>query len=560
MVETIRRQQDELERFLASVGDRAGPDLTHAELARLEELIRAALRADYTSASCKDGIETGNHYQSVRLGDTRTEGFRTDRRDFLDLVDFRGRAVLDLGSNLGELSRSARARGAVEVCGIEYDPWFLTVARAINVFNGVTGVRFVRGDITDPTTLEGEFDIVLAFAVFTYIEDVLARVAEVTRELLLLETHNLDGNLERDYLAPTTRWFPHARVLGTSDWGRDFRPTEGRAVIAFAKEAATLERMVRAPARPVRSPRTTAARGTPAQLDVVRTSQALHGRFFSTFTFASADDLCAAVASLDLDVEAFSRSREAPQGYSGWLYWLLLLKGWLGRPASGEVTDDDVFLAYWLEHHLAHVEEPGRSDERDREEARTALERRYADLDALRRWSDGGRCGPTPPMRAVRLIVSDAPGDQALRIALVGREEPLLARSVDGWHRIFAARLFGIGQLACEVLHERYPLVHGDVQRMAYDGETLELDGWLLNDRRAASWYEVRAGGRTLCRRALRARPDVVERFPDVPHAGRSGFAATCACTLTAADLSTLEVLAMEDWLPVGRLVVRAAR
>jgi hypothetical protein len=88
---------------------------------QLRELILRALSINYASKSCHEGVLTGNHYQSVNLGEAQTTGFRTDRRWFLDRLDFEGKRVLDLGSNLGEISRAARARGARLVNGFEYD-------------------------------------------------------------------------------------------------------------------------------------------------------------------------------------------------------------------------------------------------------------------------------------------------------------------------------------------------------------------------------------------------------------------------------------------------------
>src|SRR5216683_944855 len=97
----------------------------------LKKLILEGLKRTYTSSG-KDGIKTGNHYQSVTLGDERTNGFRSDRGAFLDQIDFRGKRVLDLGANLGEISRAARARGAAVVDGFEYDTFFLEIAQLIN--------------------------------------------------------------------------------------------------------------------------------------------------------------------------------------------------------------------------------------------------------------------------------------------------------------------------------------------------------------------------------------------------------------------------------------------
>src|SRR5437588_11294790 len=94
----------------------------------LRELIARYLELYSVSESSKAGIRTENRYQSIRLGDLETDGVRSVRDEFLDRIDFTGRKVLDLGSNLGELSRVARARGATLVDGFEYDPFFVDLA------------------------------------------------------------------------------------------------------------------------------------------------------------------------------------------------------------------------------------------------------------------------------------------------------------------------------------------------------------------------------------------------------------------------------------------------
>src|SRR4051812_27103984 len=113
----------------------------------LRHLIMRALEVHYTSESSVDKQQTGNHYQSVTLGKTRTSGFRTDRHEFLDKINFQGKRVLDLGCNLGEMSRSARDFGAAWVDGYEYDPYFVDIARLVNVHNDVTGVAIYQGDV-----------------------------------------------------------------------------------------------------------------------------------------------------------------------------------------------------------------------------------------------------------------------------------------------------------------------------------------------------------------------------------------------------------------------------
>src|SRR5256885_97866 len=116
----------------------------------LRELIARYLELYYVSESSKDGINTENRYQSVRLGDLAVDGVRSLRDEFLDQVDFEGKRVLDLGSNLGELSRGARARGAALVDGFEYDPFFVELATAIDTYGQVTRVSYHQRDMTDP--------------------------------------------------------------------------------------------------------------------------------------------------------------------------------------------------------------------------------------------------------------------------------------------------------------------------------------------------------------------------------------------------------------------------
>lgn len=206
----------------------------------MKELILRAIAANYSSESCKERIITGNHYQSLQLGDTQTQGFRTPRLEFLSQIDFKGRKVLDLGSNLGELSRTVRKLGATLVDGYEYDPYFLEIANLVNAYNAVSRVSFYQRDVTDPAIYGEHYDVVMAFSVFTYASSVLPQLAAITDELFILETHKLEKNLESDYLNPVAKFFPHYRILGQTEWGTVMDPNESRSVIVFAKEASKL--------------------------------------------------------------------------------------------------------------------------------------------------------------------------------------------------------------------------------------------------------------------------------------------------------------------------------
>ena len=208
---------------------------------QLRELIMGGLGEQYISESCQDSIQTGNHYQSIRLGDEETTGFRSDRDEILDRIGFAGKSVLDLGSNLGEISRRARALGARLVDGYEYDPFFVELANAINAFNATSRVSFYGKDITDPRVYVETYDIVLAFSVFIYVGPIIDVVSRVTGQILVLETHRLDGNLDSTYIAPMSRVFPHHRIMGESEWGLPHAPSDRRAIVAFARNAEALD-------------------------------------------------------------------------------------------------------------------------------------------------------------------------------------------------------------------------------------------------------------------------------------------------------------------------------
>ena len=73
-------------------------------------------------------------------------------------------------------------------------------------------------DITEPLVYDEHYDIVLAFSVSVYIRPVLQRIAEITDQLLVLETHKLEDNLDSYYLKPTLQYFPYYEILGESEW------------------------------------------------------------------------------------------------------------------------------------------------------------------------------------------------------------------------------------------------------------------------------------------------------------------------------------------------------
>ncbi|NMC98782.1 MAG: class I SAM-dependent methyltransferase, partial [Bacteroidales bacterium] len=113
---------------------------------QFKKLIVDAVNVPYVSISNFESIRTGNNYQTIDLGEVEKKGGRSNRLKFLYQIDFQGKTVLDLGANTGENSRIVRRLGASLVDGIEYDPYFVEIGRAINALSGMTRVSLFQGD------------------------------------------------------------------------------------------------------------------------------------------------------------------------------------------------------------------------------------------------------------------------------------------------------------------------------------------------------------------------------------------------------------------------------
>ena len=538
--------------------------------AELRELIARYLELYYVSESSKDGIKTENRYQSVRIGDLETAGVRSLRDGFMDQVDFTDKRVLDLGSNLGELSRGARARGASLVDGFEYDPFFVELARAIDTYGQVTRVSYHERDITDPSAYDDRYDVVLAFSVFVYIEPVLDQIARITDELLLLETHRLEDNLEDYYVRVVGRHFPHYAILGESDW--DVRlggEGDRRAVVAFAKDEPTLLAALREPGAGEGVPNAMRAavahrpgrRAEPRllQVDLTRPPrEALQQRFFMMFRFDALDELLEAVDRMEVDVDALAKSREIRNlGAEGWVYWFLFTKGYVQYLEAGSIGEGNVYFDYLFGHYVEQGHDPGalwQLAEHDLAVERVA--RRYRDLDALRKEAAQG---PEPPAatKPVRITVGDWPRDPPLHVYQAGSDGPLPVRHIDGWHRLCSARLAGFHTYPCEAVPENLhdqPVI-GAVEEFRLGGGRLRLAGWYLHPEFLVN-HELRSGRQILATGAPAERPDVASSFPDIGHASASGFDIDIEYEPDPEVPTRFDLIVMHEILPVGSIPV----
>lgn len=521
---------------------------------RLRGLIESGLALPYTSHSGFDGTATGNHYQSVALGGEATSGFRGDRAAVLDCVDFRGRKVLDLGSNLGEMSRSARARGARLVDGIEYDPFFVEIAQLVTAYNRQSRVSFRQGDVTDPSIYRERYDVVLALSVFHYVSRVLDELAAIT-DVLIVETHMLHGNFDSGYLLPIQERFPSMRVLGQTDWGQLGDGSETRLVIAFAKERAQLNEILTAPHAWSQPPSSPAPRRSERMVDPA--GSALHAKFFEAWDYRRAEDLLGAVAATEIPVEALAANRNVSRhGYSGWGYWFLYLKGWLHWRATGEAGAGNPYYDYMTGHYAPDAADAalGRALG-DPAVAEETIRRRFADLDRFDAAGGKDVADETTPLRA---IVGATPPRIPLKLAPAGGGEMIAARRIDGWHRLFGARLLGVPRLRAEILEEprSLPLLRGAVEGFAIVDGAVTAKGWCLDPDGPLDAIELRRGGDTVALALPSERPDVAQTFPDAAHAARSGFHLEGALHAWKGEPTRFQLVGVRDWLPVGRLLI----
>jgi hypothetical protein len=186
-------------------------------------------------------------------------------------------------------------------------------------------------------------------------------------------------------------------------------------------------------------------------IDTRRTQLQKH--FFDVLGFDSRDELFTAISEMRVGLDSLARSDDSRiLVYSGWVYWFLFLKGYLRFAETGEVEDDNIYLDYVVRYYGPRNHDPGIALELcDPELARERVTWRFASM--LQAASETLEAG-TPATDAVLVIVRDPPPTFPLDVYEVDSERPLRAVLVDGWHRLFAARLWDVPSLPGLVLSE----------------------------------------------------------------------------------------------------------
>jgi len=291
-------------------------------------------------------------------------------------------------------------------------------------------------------------------------------------------------------------------------------------------------------------------------LDVRRTD--LHSRFFQQFQYALASELLTDVERLSLDYDAFSGSRDAKGGYSGWLYWLLFLKGYTQFRSVGAIERANVYFRYLTLHYADHDADPTLRSLSNPTAAIERIGRRFGDCDQLSVPATA-KAYAEKKLAPVQIYVRTPPtAEDVIVLRTVDAAEPIRARLVDGHHRLFAARLFGITRLRYRLRVEHpVPDMPGNIDHFSVHGTRLRLRGWVAPVPRDVHCLEVRWRDRTVCRARLSPRRVETAEAPDLAHGYKCDFDIDEQVTAAAyGHPELLDLMLLVDWLPIARLTI----
>jgi hypothetical protein len=187
-------------------------------------------------------------------------------------------------------------------------------------------------------------------------------------------------------------------------------------------------------------------------------SKYYYDEFFSTLDFGSSEDLLAAVAGMELDLKAMAKCHDlAGDVLSGWIYWVLYIKGYLQHKDAGMIRNNNVYYNYLTKYFEPQTQDPGLVQILEDPVATTErIALRFRDFDLFR------GCAAHNPGKAegvdpVIVILSDPTSSEAdvMLVYEVGSDTPLRASIIDGYHRLFLARLFEVERVPCRMSRER---------------------------------------------------------------------------------------------------------
>jgi hypothetical protein len=263
------------------------------------------------------------------------------------------------------------------------------------------------------------------------------------------------------------QYFPYYKILGEAEIDTLHGVQERRVVIAFAKEEAALTTVLkerpmelRGAAKPTAQTSSTKrleSHGKARYIDV-NTLWWYEG-FFSTLKFDSTEHILAAVAGMEIDVDAMARGYHLTRldVLGGWVYWVLYIKGYLQYVNTGTINRENIYYDYLTKYFGPRAQDPGLVETlADPLATAELVARRFQDFDFFRNSvvCEPNKANNVDPVTVVVPNSPPSPQDEMF-VPEVGSNTPLWASSVDGYHRLFLAKLFGIEQLPCQISQEK---------------------------------------------------------------------------------------------------------
>jgi hypothetical protein len=408
---------------------------------------------------------TGGGYQTIRLGDSVRGGFRLDRPNLLPGFELEGRAICDLGANLGEISRDLRRAGARSVDAYEYDPFFTQLARYITAYNGISDINHFEADVSSEGFLRESYDICVGLSAFSFMRHNIDYICSQTSEQMIIETHEVDGRWHQLYVQPILRHFPRwccfARVPhsgpDSSKWRlwltfskRGLMPFYQRRALSLLPDAEGV-----------------------AEVDLRRST--LHFPDSAKLILERRHELLsqASVRIYADELAEHERRFEAGQpvdvSMSGEVYWLALLVGIDQYEDHRGLEEGNVYLR-WLSRGIAAGKvDPGLKPLLDDpSELRARVSRRIATLGRALRERDVSHFEYMP------IAFNATPFHPALgsvpltTLALKDSDERLTVTNLDGHHRLFVMKLLDVESCSMMTIWDpewlgRTPAVRGVV-------------------------------------------------------------------------------------------------
>ena len=412
-------------------------------LRRLQDDVAAILESALSERVLSESPHqsTGGGYQTIRLGDRVRGGFRLARPTLLRGFELEGRAICDLGANLGEISRDLRRAGARRVDAYEYDAFFNQLARYITAYNGMSNINHFEADVSSEGFLRQSYDLCVGLSAYSFMQRNIDYICSRTSKQMLIETHEVKEGWYQHYVQPIVKHFPHwccfARVPHS-----DRDSSKWRLWLTFSKDGLFPFYARRARSLPPDAEGVVEIDLRRSAFHFPKTAELILERRHELLSPASLRLYANDLAEHERRFEAGLRVNLSTAGEA---YWLALLCGIEQYEDDQGLEEGNVYLR-WLSRGIAAGKaDPGLKPLLDRpSELRARISPRMEAVSRALRERDVSHFEDMP------IAFNATPFDPALgplpltTLALKDSDERLTVTNLDGHHRLFVMKLLDI--------------------------------------------------------------------------------------------------------------------